>query len=581
MTLATAGHVDHGKSALVEALTGVHPDRLAEEQRRGMTLDLGFGHWRGADGGERSIVDVPGHERFIHTMLAGAGGVDAVLLVVAADAGVQPQTIEHFEICRLLGMTRGVVAMTKCDLAGPEQRAAVREQVAKRVRGSFLENAAVIEVSARSGEGMAELRRALEALPAAARDADAPFRLPVDRGFSMPGFGAVVTGTLLSGRIRAGAEAVLEPGGLRARIRGVQVHGVSVEAAQAGERTAVNLAGVEVAALARGQSLCEPGAFAASKQWDAVLELLPGTPLHPRARMQVHLHAASAPATLVWIETPRFAQLRLAAPLCAVAGDRFILRQLSPPMTLGGGRVLEPDAPRHRQTEREGAAKHLAALAAADAARGVALRLERAGAAGMPLAALSAALGRSRAQLQPVLEAAGAHVAEEEVISAPALAGIEQALLAGAVPAGTPPRWLKLAAQRLRAAGRAPAAAEPDAAAIALRAAIEARLRELGLAAPPLVEFLTAFPQAAARGQVAVLARERRLIECQPGWYLHAEAIAALRSELARRKPGSQTFSVGEFKLWTGLTRKSAIPLLEFLDRQRVTRRSGDQREIL
>ena len=581
MTFATAGHVDHGKSALVEALTGVHPDRLAEEQRRGMTLDLGFGHWRGADGIERSIVDVPGHERFIHTMLAGAGGVDAVLLVVAADAGVQPQTAEHFQICRLLGLQRGAVALTKCDLGSAEQRAAVRGQVSSLVAGSFLAEAPLLAVSSKTGEGLAALRGALEALPAAARDAGAPFRLPVDRAFAMPGFGAVVTGTLLAGTIRPGAEAVLEPGGQRARVRGVQVHGAAVAAARAGERTAVNLAGIEVAALHRGQVLCEPEVFRATAQWDVALEALPGVDLRARERLQVHLHAASAFATLNWIEAPQYAQLRLESPLCAAAGDRFILRRLSPPETLGGGRVLEPDAPRHRLAERAEAARHLAALRVADVRAGLRLRLERAGTVGAGLAALAAAAGLRSAQLQSELAAAGAHVSEGMAISGSALASLEQALLAGAAPARFAPRWQKLAAQRLRAAGRIPAAPEPDAAAITLRTAIEARFRELGLAAPPLTEFLAAFPQPAARGAVAALARERRLVECQPGWYLHAEAIAALKGELSRRRAASPRFSVGEFKQWTGLTRKSAIPLLEYLDRQRLTRRHGDQREIV
>ncbi|HET9784042.1 MAG TPA: selenocysteine-specific translation elongation factor, partial [Terriglobales bacterium] len=276
MILATAGHVDHGKSALVEALTGVHPDRLEEERRRGMTLDLGFGHWQ-RGGVPVGVVDVPGHERFVRTMLAGAAGVDAVCLVVAADAGVQPQTREHLAICHLLGLRQGVVALTKCDLASRERMATVQAQVAALVVGTFLADAPVLEVSAKTRAGIAALRQALEeaAAQAPARDAAGPVRLPVDRSFTLAGFGTVVTGTLLAGTVRTGDTLELAPVGARLRVRGLEAYGKAVEAASAGQRVAVNLAGIAAGEIRRGMELLEPDVFAVTRELDIVYEFLP------------------------------------------------------------------------------------------------------------------------------------------------------------------------------------------------------------------------------------------------------------------------------------------------------------------
>jgi selenocysteine-specific elongation factor len=622
VTVGTAGHIDHGKSALVEALTGVHPDRLPEERRRGMTLDLGFGHasWQGIAFG---FVDVPGHERFVRTMLAGAAGVDLLLLVVAADDGVRPQTIEHVAVCRLLGLRQGVIALTKSDLAAPARREAVRREIAALAAGTFLESAPIVAVSTRTGEGLGELRAALAAAAARdpARSPAGPFRLPLDRAFSLRGFGAVVTGTLLQGAITSEDEVELAPQGRRLRVRGLQVHGAPAAAARAGQRIAVNLAGMEAAELARGQELVEPGVFAPVAALEAELEWLPGAvPPRSHTRLRLHLHTAERLATLVWLEAPRWAQLRLEAPLLAAPGDRFILRRLSPAATLGGGCVLLVAPSPRRRAEAAIAAAHLRALAAAQAAadtRGaVALHVAAAGASGLAAEALARRLGRrlpdvlaDLAALQaegalvlagnPVAALAAARFAALQVELLAALAAVharaplEPGAPLEALGLAAPPPWPAAAAARLRSQrqlelvagtrrlrlpGRAPALSPAQR---GLQDRLEVHFRQAGLAAPPLPAALAAFPQPEARALLAALARAGRLVECAPGWFLHADALDGLLARLAERKRAQPEFGVGDFKLWTGLSRKAAIPLLEYLDRRRVTHRLDAHRRRL
>ncbi|TAN22944.1 MAG: selenocysteine-specific translation elongation factor [Acidobacteria bacterium] len=614
MIVGTAGHIDHGKSALVEALTGVHPDRLAEERRRGMTLDLGFGHWS-QNGQTIGVVDVPGHERFIHSMLAGAGGIDVMLLVVAADAGVQPQTVEHFAICRLLGIPQGVVALTKTDLADGAQMARVRSQIAALLEGTAFAGAPVIPVSAVTGAGIEELRQALltGGGRAPGRDAAAPFRLPVDRAFSMKGFGAVITGTLAQGTLHTGEEAELLPGRRRVRVRGLQVHGQAVTEAVAGNRVAANLAGVETRELHRGLELMAADTFAVTQVLDIELSWVVDAPVLPhRADCRVHLHTAEAVATLIWLEAPRYAQLRLVEPVVAAPGDRLILRQLSPAATLAGGVVLDPAPPRYRRADYAGAARHLAELAAApDLSARLRLWLEGAGRSGCDLAELARRSGRRVDQVRAALAATDCVLSENPpaALATSALPVIERELLAAldtfhrrepmsagaaldALSLADAPHWLAAAAGRLVQGGKLEiaggsryrlqsAAPARGAEQLRLRAAIEEHFRGLGWSAPPLAETLRKFPQPGARALVADLAREHVLTECQPGWFLHAAALDRLRALLGEHKTGKAEFSVGDFKQWTGLSRKLAIPLLEYCDRVRLTRRAGEARIIL
>lgn len=366
--IGTAGHVDHGKSTLVKTLTGIDPDRWEEEQRREMTIDLGFAWLTLPSGRSVSIVDVPGHERFIKNMLAGVGGIDAALLVIAADELVMPQTEEHLAILDLLGVEHGLVVLTKADLVDEEWLALVGEEVRERLRGTTLADAPQIAVSARTGQGLGTLLGALDAqldrTPSRAQARGEP-RLPIDRAFTVGGFGAVVTGTLLDGPLRIGDEVEIIPSGLRARVRGLQTHQRKEEIALPGTRVAVNLAGVSHHDLARGDMLALPGRLRAADLLDARLRLIPGAarPLRQNDRLDLFVGAAEAPCRVTLLDREELApgetgwvQLRLDRPIATMRGDRYILRQPSPSQTLGGGHVVDVGPPRHRRFRPEVAA---------------------------------------------------------------------------------------------------------------------------------------------------------------------------------------------------------------------------------
>src|ERR1700676_1306881 len=361
--VGTAGHIDHGKSSLVEALTGTDPDRLAEEKRRGITIDLGFAFLE--DAGIRfGFIDVPGHERFVSNMLAGAAGTNLMLLVIAADESIKPQTREHFDICKLLGVKHGVVALTKSDLVDDNGLTLAQLEIEEYVRGSFLEGSAIVPVSAKTGAGIPELKRALHAAATqiTGKDATKAFRLPIDRAFAMKGFGTVITGTLVSGTVHPGDEVELLPGGDPLRVRGVQTGGQAVAKAFAWQRTAVNLAGIDHTAVRRGMTLAEPGEFRRTRRIDAQFTSLAGA--HKlKHRERVHFHASTAETIAeILLYSARdlapgqtaLAHLVLQDELVLVAGERFIVRQFSPVTTIGGGVVLDPLArrPLSRDTGR-------------------------------------------------------------------------------------------------------------------------------------------------------------------------------------------------------------------------------------
>jgi selenocysteine-specific elongation factor len=374
IVIGTAGHIDHGKSALVRALTGTDPDRLKEEQERGITIDLGFAHLqagRTADTADAShevtfaFVDVPGHERFVKNMLAGVGGMDLVMLVVAADESVMPQTREHFDICRLLHVPRGLIVLTKSDLSDRETLELARLEVRELVSGSFLADAPVVAVSSRTGDGLERLKDTLVSLAASVpvRRPGGPTRLPIDRVFSMKGFGTVVTGTLVSGRVETEQGLVVLPQQREAKVRGLQVHGRPQESAEAGRRVAINLGGVEVADVARGDTLADRGAFEPTRRLDARLDLLSDSrPLRQGARVRFHCGTAELLGRVALAERPLpegpprdgelqpardvYARIHLEAPAVVTRGDRFILRAYSPLATIGGGVALDPHPPR-------------------------------------------------------------------------------------------------------------------------------------------------------------------------------------------------------------------------------------------
>lgn len=353
--IGTAGHIDHGKTSLVKALTGIDTDRLKEEKQRGITIELGFAHMRLPSGAIVSVVDVPGHERFIRTMVAGAVGIDAVVLVVAADEGVMPQTREHLDICELLGVRSGVVALTKCDLVTEDLVTLAKDELREVLAGTFLSRAEIIPCSAHTGTGLVDLakaiERALRSLPG--RDTESAVRLPVDRVFTLKGFGTVVTGTQWSGTLKVGDELLALPSERTvAKVRGLHVHGKAVAESQAGQRTAVNLS-VPLTAISRGETLVPPGILAASSVLDVELRHLPisRAALPRRSRLIVHLGTAQRLCNVTLLDRDTlepgqtaFAQLLLAEPLCAMPGDHFVLRGFSPQKhhgtTVGGGLVL-------------------------------------------------------------------------------------------------------------------------------------------------------------------------------------------------------------------------------------------------
>jgi selenocysteine-specific elongation factor len=632
IVVGTAGHIDHGKSALVRALTGTDPDRLKEEQARGITIDLGFAH---LELGEAHVafVDVPGHERFVRNMLAGAGGIDAVLLVVAADESVMPQTREHFDICRLLHVPAGLIALTKCDAADADTIELARLEVRELVAGSFLDGAPIVEVSARTGDGLDALGAELQALAARVppRAEGHPPRLPIDRVFTIKGFGTVATGTLVSGELSADQDAIVLPRGLGVKVRGLQVHGASTGRAAAGRRVAVNLGGVEVSDLARGDTLTLPGAYDATRRFDAVLDLLPGVrPLRHGARVRFHQGttevlgrvAVSAVCDVEGVpgEVPpgrtALVRMRLEAPAVLTRGDRFILRAYSPPVTIGGGLVLDPHPPRGAIRTPAGVAR-LARLALLDADQPVLQFVEEAGAAGLARDALV-----SRAGLAP----AGAEATVARLRGLDALTVVGDRLVAPAMLAQLGARLLEaiaahhkaeplsdglpreearsrvfrraspavfehvlatlaaagkiVARERLALAGHALALAPEEAAA---RDAIDAAYREAGLGPPDLaaVAGSAGIAPKVAEKMADLLVRRKRLVRLA-GLLFHADALASLKTEVrAMKGAGGSDVDVPSFKARYGISRKYAIPLLEYLDRERVTRRVGEKRTVI
>lgn len=600
----TAGHIDHGKTALVRALTGIETDRLREEKERGISIDLGFAHLDLSPDVRLAIVDVPGHERFIKNMLAGVGGIDLALLVVAADESIKPQTREHFEICRLVGISSGLVVLTKSDLVDPEILELVRMEVEDFTRNSFLEGAPVIAVSSITGSGMHELGQSLLAAARAvpARSANRYFRLPIDRAFTMRGFGTVVTGTLASGVVSAGEDAELHPSGRLLRVRGIQTHGQAVEKAGAGQRTAINLTGIEVAELARGMVLAEPGRFRDAKEIDCSFELLASAkPLKNRTPVHFHTGTAEVEAILRLPAgaaspppgEPGYARITLREPLLMLPGDRFIMRMFSPVTTIGGGVVLDVSPPRRLSVER------LRILDHGSLPQRIALLVSES-ACGLSLADLVARTGLHESEILAARQpSAGDWFVSPEWLESrrklaqellrefhrlnPLLPGMPKEDFRTRVLAGAPPVLLEelglvTEGETVRLASHRVALhqAEEEAA-----RRIEEAFRGAGLAVPSVADALgqSGVEPARAKTLLQMLLKQQRLVRISAELVVHSSALETLRSDLLKKR-GSR-FGVTEFKDWTGVSRKYAIPLLEFLDRQRITRREGESRIVL
>jgi selenocysteine-specific elongation factor len=625
LVVGTAGHIDHGKTALVKALTGIDADRLAEEKRRGITIDLGFAHMDlPTPAGETlriAFVDVPGHERFVRNMLAGVGGIDLVLLVIAADESIKPQTREHFDILQLLGVERGITVLTKSDAVDADTLDVVRLEVEEFLRGTFLDphHAPLVAVSSLTGAGLDDLKRAIiqTAATIRQRSSHSVARLPVDRVFTMKGFGTVVTGTLLAGAIHREDELEVSPTASRVRVRGVQVHGESADHALAGQRTALNLAGASTTTddLSRGMTLAPPALLTTTRRADVRLHLLSSAPpLKDRARVHFHCHTLEAVAEISLHESKSgskqlapgahaFARLKLPAPALLVPGDRFVIRQFSPVITIGGGVVLD-SAPIPRQKRDS---SFLELLATADRPSVLRARIQRRGRSGISLSHLIAETGWTRssieADLTPLTKTGSLLRIADLFIDTAALSHLKQSLLAALQAfhqknpmspgigreelreqSSAPPeiftaaldqlsreKKLDIAAEFIRLPGQGSILKDDEAES---KQTIETAFSSAGLKVPALREVLASLKIDKVRAQkiVTLLLRDKLLIKVSDDLVFHQSALAHLRQRIADYKrthaqPGAPgptaKIDVGKFKDLTGVSRKYAIPLLE------------------
>jgi len=626
--VGTAGHIDHGKTALIKALTGIDADRLEEEKRRGITIDLGFAHMElaGAKGEvlRLGFVDVPGHERFVRNMLAGVGGIDLVLLVIAADESIKPQTREHFDILQLIGVKRGITVLTKSDAVDAETLDVVRLEVEEFLRGTFLEppKSPIVAVSALTGAGLEDLKKAMVAAAAEVepRDSQALVRLPIDRVFTMKGFGTVVTGTLISGTIHTEDELEVIPSGRRVRVRGVQVHGQAADDAVAGQRTALNLVGASTEDLARGMTLAPPATLATTRRADVCLSLLASAahPLKHRARVHFHSNTMESIAGVNLYGKPQmipgeslFARVTFPQPALLLPGDRFIVRQFSPVVTIGGGVVLDA-APMKRAA---GMARYLSLLAKGDAERLLRVRIARRE-FGITIAELIAETGKTRKAIEDTLRKA---LERRRIIQVgdwlvlgpalerlklglidqvekfhqqnPLVAGINREQLreqreipveifASALGSLVSRKKLEVAGDQVRLPGHGVVMKDEEAES---KTKIEQAFADAGLKVPALHQVIAGLAVDKDRAQkiVTLLLRDKVLVKVSQELVFHRSALEELRRQVKEQKTKSAKIDVAKFKEMTGVSRKYAIPLLEYLDRERVTRRVGDAREIL
>jgi selenocysteine-specific elongation factor len=630
LILGTAGHIDHGKTSLVKALTGIDTDRLKEEKARGITIELGFAHLELPGGIRFGIVDVPGHERFVRTMVAGVGGMDLVLLVIAADEGIMPQTREHLEICQLLGVTRGIVVLTKKDMVDPDWLDLVTEEVREYLEGSFLAGAPIIAVSSRTGDGIEQLKAELTrtAGEIEQKRLDTPFRLPVDRVFTVTGFGTVVTGTLLSGAITVGDEVEILPTGQACRVRGVQSFGSKVEKGGAGERLAVNLQGVDHSDVERGAVVVPKGLYRPTSAVDVRLNYLASAQKELKHRAMVRLHSATyeVPAKVILFDRDTLApgesayvQLRLARPVLLLPGDPFVLRTYSPQATLGGGTVLDPAPPRRRRRSAEALELLCAVESGADQERirllvessllsGISVQemVNRSGMSGKRIEAALAPLLSSGAVLQVVKEPriflgrdAFASLKQrlsdelkEYLAENPMQEGIGKEELKSRIPKRSDSRFFGPVLASLEKDGLAlsdreivrlpghKAGVRRDQA--ELHGMLEEALKKGWMEAPTVKELceLLGCSEKQLLDHANLLAREGKAAKIKPDVFYAPGAVAEIREKLVAHLKENGEITPPQFRDLTGLSRKFMIPLLEYFDQEKVTLRVGDKRVL-
>lgn len=628
--LGTAGHIDHGKTSLIKAISGTDTDRLKEEKERGITIELGFASLVLPSGQHLGIVDVPGHEKFVKNMVAGATGIDIVVMVIAADEGVMPQTREHMEICMLLGIQHGMVVVTKIDMVDEELMELALEDIREFSQGTFLEDAPMLPVSSVTGQGIPEFKLALDELSQQIPDRppSSLFRLPVDRVFSMKGFGTVITGTLSSGKVSVGENIVIYPSGITSKVRGIQVHNESVNEAMAGMRTAINFQGLDKAAVNRGEVLSTPGALKPSYMVDVSFHYLSSNkkPLKNRSFVRFHTGTSEVLGYLILLEqdelpagTATVAQIRLDSPVAIVNADRFVLRSYSPVRTIGGGEVLNPIPQKHKRLKPEIVAG-LKGLDQADAAEIIAYHVQEAGYRGVTFADLKIMTNLSEKQLDNQLQnllskklivqtnkenRTYIHQKSVEQLKQetsghldkyhnnnPLKAGMLKEELKSKYPSLSDPRIFNLILNqmikdgdivqeektvRLKDHSVSLGTDQAD-----VREEILAIYLEGGLQPPYFREICKNqnWNPATTKDVLMLLVQEGLVIKTKDDLYFHTEAVTSLKNKLVKFFETSEDLTTPQFKEMTGASRKYVIPLIEYFDSQHVTLRVGDVRKL-
>jgi len=628
--LGTAGHIDHGKTSLIKAVTGINTDRLKEEQLRGITIELGFASLGLPSGRHLGIVDVPGHEKFVKNMVAGATGIDMVVMVIAADEGVMPQTREHMEICTLLGIKHGLVALTKTDMIDEEWLELVQEDIHDFIEGTFLEGQAIIPVSSATGEGIQAFIAALDDLSGQIpeRSSSNLFRLPVDRVFTMKGFGTVITGSLMSGSVKVGDNIMIYPSGISTKVRGIQVHGASVESAHSGMRTAINFQGLEKASIQRGEVLSRPNTLQASFMVDLSLHYLESNQkkIKNRSRVRFHTGTSEILGNLILLEKEALqpgedtvAQIRLDAPVAVVRDDRFVLRSYSPVRTIGGGRILNPLPDKHKRFRPE-VIEGLKGLISSDAQDVIAYHVAAAGVTGVSFATLMIMTNLHEKPLGKHLQAM---LSRREVLQIdkeqrlfvhkasfdglqkdlsdqlkayhgknPLKEGMPKEELKSKLPPTMGTRVFAMVLNQMTA--DKVIVQEKDAIKLAthkvalgedqagLKRKIARIYLENGLQPPYFKEVakILEIDFKHAKDVLMLMLAEGVLVKVKEDLYFHSESVELLKERLISHLRQHEEISTPEFKDMTQASRKYVIPLLEYFDANHVTIRVGDCRKL-
>ncbi|MEK6743869.1 MAG: selenocysteine-specific translation elongation factor [Nitrospirota bacterium] len=626
--LGTAGHIDHGKSTLVKALTGTDPDRLKEEKERGITLDLGFASLDLPSGNRLGIVDVPGHEGLIKNMLAGVGGIDIVMLVIAADEGIMPQTREHLAICDLLHVKKGLIALTKMDAAEKDWLALVQEEVRDFVKGTFLEKSPIVPVSAKTGENLDTLKQELDKLAkeVAPKSPNGILRLPIDRVFTMKGFGTVITGTLLSGTISQDQEVDILPKGTTTKVRGIQSHNQAAQRAVAGQRTAVNLQGIEKDHISRGDTIVTKGFFTTTRNVDASLKMLEqatrGIKTGTRIRFYNNTQESIGRTALIGTSELNpgdegYVQFRLEQPVLIQHGDRFIIRFYSPMETLGGGMVLDPHPRRHKTSTMAGSVKNLTVLEKGGLEDKLAVIVAGKALAGMEESAILGSIAADKQEITNALSALAqkkaivrvdnlyVHSSQLAILEQKVLdliadfhkanslkPGIDKEEVKGLLKARLHPRALSMAidglirrkqveteGSKLKLPGFKPAVGKDQG--IFKDKIVEAIKK--GGSQPPVREELPALfgiTDKDAKDLLKLLADEGRVVRINDSLYLDKSVLEAIKADMVKHLQEKKEIVVAEFRDIARTSRKFAVPLLEYFDSQKLTQRVGDKRVL-